>query len=155
MPFRLTVAAAALIVAQAAWAVGPAPTKTWTMSAIAGDRAASAAFGAMKQGHALPAWVTRGGTESPATTVSFGGHDVHVMTACKQHDCGTERIAVLYDPLKKVMYGVLSVSGPKEGAQRLTWLNIGGGNESIDGRTILYAALTGSLENHPDAFNYK
>ena len=30
----------------------------------------------------------------------------------------------------------------------------GGGAESIDGRTILYAALTGSLDNHPQAFNY-
>lgn len=26
---------------------------------------------------------------------------------------------------------------------------------SIDGKTILYAALTGSLDNHPDAFNFK
>ena len=50
---------------------------------------------------------------------------------------------------------MLSVAGPTEGAEKLTWLNIGGGSESIDGRTILYAALTGSLENHPDAFNYK
>ena len=33
-------------------------------------------------------------------------------------------------------------------------LVIGGGAESIDGRTILYAALTGSLDNHPQAFNY-
>lgn len=38
--------------------------------------------------------------------------------------------------------------------ERLTWLGIGGGAESIDGRTILYAALTGSLDNHPQAFNY-
>ena len=43
------------------------------------------------------------------------------------------------------------VSGTVE---RLTWLGIGGGAESIDGRTILYAALTGSLDNHPQAFNY-
>jgi hypothetical protein len=35
----------------------------------------------------------------------------------------------------------------------LTWLTIGGGDESIDGRTILYAALTGSLENHRGQFN--
>ncbi|MBN3749098.1 C-lysozyme inhibitor [Burkholderia sp. Se-20373] len=154
MNVRMPLAAAALLLAQAAWAAGPAPTKTWTMSAIPGDRAASDAFAAMKKGHAVPAWVTNG-TESPATTVVFGGHDVYVMTACKPHRCGSERIAVLYDPQKKVMYGVLSVAGPKEGAEKLTWLNIGGGSESIDGRTILYAALTGSLENHPDAFNDK
>ncbi|VWC11290.1 Inhibitor of vertebrate lysozyme [Burkholderia aenigmatica] len=154
MNVRIPLAAAALILVQAAWAAGPSPAKTWTMSTIPGDRAASEAFAAMKKGHAVPAWVTRG-TESPGSTVVFGGHDVYVMTACKPHDCGSERIAVLYDPQKKVMYGVLSVAGPKEGAEKLTWLNIGGGSESIDGRTILYAALTGSLENHPDAFNYK
>ncbi|VWC19104.1 Inhibitor of vertebrate lysozyme [Burkholderia arboris] len=155
MYIRMPFAAAALFVAQAVWAGSPATTETWTMSAIAGNRAASAAFDAMKKGHQLPAWVVRGGTESPSITVSFGGHDVYVMTACKPHDCSSESIAVLYDPQKNEMYGVLSTVSPKKGTERLTWLNIGGGDESIDGRTILYAALTGSLANHPGAFNYK
>ncbi|MCK3283115.1 C-lysozyme inhibitor, partial [Escherichia coli] len=26
---------------------------------------------------------------------------------------------------------------------------------AIDGKTVLFAALTGSLENHPDGFNFK
>lgn len=26
---------------------------------------------------------------------------------------------------------------------------------SIDGKTVLFAALSGSLDNHPDAFNYQ
>ncbi|WP_254616817.1 Ivy family c-type lysozyme inhibitor [Burkholderia metallica] len=125
------------------------------MSAIAEDRAASTAFKAMTKGHQLPAWVARGGTESPAIAITFGGHDAYAMTACKPHDCGAEQIAVIYDPQQNIMYGVLSVSSAKARTERLTWFNIDGADESADGRTILYAALTGSLENHPGSFNFK
>ncbi|EOQ1650832.1 Ivy family C-type lysozyme inhibitor, partial [Escherichia coli] len=37
---------------------------------------------------------------------------------------------------------------------KLTWLNVNDAL-SIDGKTVLFAALTGSLENHPDGFNFK
>ncbi|MBU9337251.1 C-lysozyme inhibitor [Burkholderia multivorans] len=109
----------------------------------------------MKKARPLPAWTIRSGTESPAVTVSLEGHDVYVMTACKPHDCSSERIAVLYDPKKRAMCGVLSTVSPKASVERLTWLNVSNRDGSIDVRTILYAALTGSLENHPDAFDYK
>ncbi|KVE38017.1 Ivy family c-type lysozyme inhibitor [Burkholderia sp. TSV86] len=157
MRIRMLPAAAVIasFIAPATWADTSANAKQWSLSAIFHDRAAKSAIDAMRKGRALPAWVTKGGTESPAHTVSFEGHDVYVMGACKPHDCGSESIAILYDPQNKVMYGVLSVVGPRAGTERLTWLNIGGGNESIDGKTILYAQLTGSLENHPGAFNYK
>lgn len=36
-----------------------------------------------------------------------------------------------------MMYGVLTVRGPKQGTEHLTWLDIGGGPESVDGRTVL------------------
>jgi hypothetical protein len=126
-----------------------------TFRDIATDPAAAAAFKTMAEGHRLPDWVHGKTVESPGHEVIFGGQKVYVMSACKQHDCGAEQIAVMYDPGKKVMYGVLLSADPNARAEKLTWMNIGGGNESIDGRTILYAALTGSLENHPDAFNYK
>ncbi|SMG00008.1 Ivy family c-type lysozyme inhibitor [Burkholderia singularis] len=145
----------ASLAAPAAWADAPAKTDAWSLSAILHDRAAKSAFDAMKKGQRLPAWVTKGATETPAHAVSFDGHDVYVMSGCKPHDCGSERIAILYDPQKKAMYGVLSVVAPKNDTEHLTWLNIGGGSESIDGKTILYAQLTGSVENHPGAFNYK
>lgn len=126
-----------------------------TFRDIAADPAAAAAFKAMAEGHRLPDWVHGKTVESPGYEVIFGGQKVYVMSACKQHDCGAEQIAVLYDPGKKIMYGVLLSADPATRAEKLTWMNLGGGNESIDGRTILYAALTGSLENHPDAFDYK
>lgn len=134
----------------------------WSLSTIASDHEASAAFDEMRKGHPLPAWVTQDVAESPAQSIVFDGEPTYVMAACKPHDCGAHRIAVMYIPAKKVMYGVLLESHPKISArgiladtETLTWLNIGGGNESIDGKTILYAALTGSLENHRGQFNFK
>ncbi len=126
-----------------------------TFREIAGNPAAAAAFKAMAEGHRLPDWIHGKTVESPGHEVTFEGEKFYVMSACKQHDCGSERIAVMYDPGKKIMYGLLSSADQQAVSEKLTWLNIGPGNEAIDGRTILYAALTGSLENHPDAFNYK
>lgn len=126
-----------------------------TFREIATDPAAAAAFRAMSEGHRLPDWIHGKTVESPSHEIMFDGRKVYVLSACKQHDCGSEQIAVLYDPDGKIMYGLLLVADQKSRTEKLTWLNIGGGKESIDGRTILYAALTGSLENHPDAFNYK
>lgn len=126
-----------------------------TFRDIAKDPVASAAFKAMAKGHRLPDWINGKTVESPGNELMFGGDKVYVMSACKQHDCGDEQIAVLYDPDKKIMYGVLRVADQKTVSEKLTWMNIGPGNEAIDGRTILYAALTGSLGNHPDAFDYK
>ncbi len=41
----------------------------------------------------------------------------------------------------------------KTDQEKLTWLNVSDAL-SIDGKTVLFAALSGSLDNHPDAFNY-
>ncbi|AIO30130.1 Ivy family c-type lysozyme inhibitor [Burkholderia pseudomultivorans] len=127
-----------------------------TLSTVKRDPVASKAFEAMKKDHALPSWVERGGTETRGNSVSFDGRQMVVMTACKPHDCGSERFAILYDPQRNVMYGLLLVVDPKRrDTERLTWMNLRDGGESIDGRAILYAALTGSVANHPDAFNFK
>ncbi|MGL5500582.1 MAG: Ivy family C-type lysozyme inhibitor, partial [Plesiomonas shigelloides] len=50
--------------------------------------------------------------------------------------------------------GVLSRSNEDGTAQQLTWLNVSD-DLSIDGKTVLFAALSGSLANHPDSFNYQ
>lgn len=126
-----------------------------TFREIASDSTAAAALEAMAKGHRLPDWIHGKTVESPGHEIMVGGQKVYVMSACMQHDCGSEQIAVMHDPTKKIMYGLLLVADQKTRSEKLTWLNIGPGNEWIDGRTILYAALTGSLENHPDAFNYK
>lgn len=51
------------------------------------------------------------------------------------------------------MSGVYSVVDENR-PERLTWLNVSDAL-SIDGKTVLFAALSGSLDNHPDAFNYQ
>lgn len=125
----------------------------WSFSAIAKDAQARRAFDAMARGHQLPAWVKKGVVESPAIAVEMAGRTYQVMQACKPHDCADQQIAVMYAPAQGTMYGVLlSRNGNGE---KLAWLNIGGGSESIDGKTILYAALTGSLANHPQAFHFR
>lgn len=118
------------------------------------DQALTAAFDRMAGGHPMPDWLRAGAVTTPAQPVSFGGKDYLAMTVCKQHDCAANQLAMLYAPDSGEAYGLISVQDGK-GAELLTWLNIGGNAESIDGRTILYAALTGSLANHPDAFDYK
>ncbi|MGY5779970.1 Ivy family c-type lysozyme inhibitor [Rhizobium sp. LEGMi135b] len=148
----MAVALASILLAATSASAQDHPT---TFREIAADPAASAAFKAMAKGHKLPDWINGKTVESPGNEVTFGGDRVYVMSACKQHDCGSEQIAVLYDPGKKIMYGVLRAADQKTVSEKLTWMNIGPGNEAIDGRTILYAALTGSLGNHPDAFDYK
>lgn len=76
------------------------------------------------------------------------------MSACKPHDCGAERVAVLWSEKSQQMSGVLSVVNENTTQEKLTWMNVSDAL-SIDGKTVLFAALSGSLENHPDAFNYK
>ncbi|MBJ3816218.1 C-lysozyme inhibitor [Shimwellia pseudoproteus] len=125
-----------------------------TVSSLSSDSATKSSFAAMVKGQHLPAWVARGGTGTPAKTVTLGGNAYQVVSACKPHDCTSERIAVLYTADGKTMTGVFSNVDEKTGTEKLTWLHVPDAL-SIDGKTVLFAALSGSLENHPDAFNYQ
>lgn len=130
------------------------PPELPTLAALDHDAAMTAAFAAMMVNRDAPDWLKGGGVQSPTHEVGFDGKGWLAMTSCKPHDCAAQRIAVIYDPQGNVMYGVLSTTSDDDAAQTLTWLNLGGGAESIDGRTILFAALTGSLENHPTTFDF-
>lgn len=127
---------------------------TLTVSDLATKTDTKAAFKEMASKHKLPEWVTKGGTNSETKNVELNGKKYQVLNACKPHDCGTERIAVLYSPEAKRMSGVLSTVDEEKASEKLVWLNISD-DESIDGKTILFAALTGSLDNHPHSFNFK
>lgn len=67
-----------------------------TLNSLAQDAATRASFNQMVKGHQLPARVTTGGTGSPAQTVKLGSESWQVLSACKPHDCGHERIAVIW-----------------------------------------------------------
>ncbi|WP_347266881.1 Ivy family c-type lysozyme inhibitor [Paracoccus sp. (in: a-proteobacteria)] len=117
------------------------------------DPALTAAYRQLAAGADLPGWLQDGAVTTPGQIVGFGGQEFVAVSACRQHDCAAQRFAMLYDPETGAAFGLLS-SVEGETAEQLRWLGIGGGPESIDGRTILYAALTGSLANHPGAFSY-
>ncbi|WP_299999149.1 Ivy family C-type lysozyme inhibitor [uncultured Cedecea sp.] len=125
-----------------------------TISSLATDKATAAAFKTMVGSQDLPQWVTQGGTTSQNQDVVIDGKKYTVLNSCKPHDCAAESIAVLYSPESKTLAGVFSQLDEQAVVQKLTWLNISD-DLSIDGKTVLFAALTGSLDNHPDSFNFK
>jgi len=125
-----------------------------TISSLANDKATAKAFKTMVGSQKLPEWVTKGGTTSPNQDVVIDGHKYVVLNSCKPHDCAAHSIAVLYSPESRTLAGVLSETDEQSVHQKLTWLNISD-SLSIDGKTVLFAALTGSLDNHPDSFNFK
>ena len=118
------------------------------------DEKMESAFDNMIGDTDLPEWIKSGAVTSPGQRVSFDGKEYLAMTACEQHLCSAHKIAVLYDEQSGTMYGLLTDSEGDSGSEVLTWLNIGGGPESIDGKTLLFAATTGSIENHPQDFQY-
>lgn len=125
-----------------------------TVSDLATNKETKDTFKKMVGKHPLPRWVTQGGTSSRNQQVEIGGKKFMVLNACKPHDCAAQNIAVLYSPESKKMAGVFSTVDEKAFSQTLIWLNIDD-DLSIDGKTVLFAALTGSLDNHPDKFNFQ
>lgn len=101
---------------------------------------------ALPGARALPAWVRQGGTATPVQTVQLDGRDMLLATACKPHDCPTERVALLYDAQGHAMWGLFAqrpenlppAVDPADGSQdRLTWL----GEPIPDRRKLLRDAL--------------
>lgn len=125
-----------------------------TISKLAADQDTKAEFQKMAANQHLPKWVTQGGTDSQGQKVNIAGKQYLVLNSCKPHDCGSQRIAVLYATATKKIAGVFSSVEEKTGNEKLQWLNIPD-DLSIDGKTVLLASLTGSLDNHPDSFNFK
>ena len=79
---------------------------------------------------------------------------VFKVAGVHKFDCGSQRIAVMWSEKSNQMTGLFSTIDEKTSQEKLTWLNVNDAL-SIDGKTVLFAALTGSLENHPDGFNFK
>lgn len=122
-----------------------------TLSTHMQDPAWMARFDAMFGAVAKPDWL-KGATESEGVAVTMDGKPYHVLLACKKHDCANHQLAVLFNG--DAIYGLRFETEDNSPREELTWLNIGGGQESIDGKTILYAAITGSLFNHPEIFAF-
>lgn len=159
MLFRYLAAAAVAIayflpMAFPASAQETAPQIAPSLADLRSDMRMAAAFATMVGESEIPEWIHDKAVTSPGDRVSFGGREYLAMSACEQHLCGPHRMAVLYDEGKAVMYGVIATSDDEAGTESLTWLNIGGGPEGIDGKSLLYATLSGSVTNHPQDFRY-
>lgn len=122
-----------------------------TFSTYRKDPAWEQRFDAMFGRTPKPDWL-RNATESEAVSVTMDGRPYTVLLACKQHDCANHQLVVLFN--REAIYGLRFETTDNSPKEELTWLNIGGGPESIDGKTILYAAITGSLFNHPAMFAF-
>ena len=79
----------------------------------------------------LPDWVRQGGTATPVQVVQVDGRPMQLATACKPHDCPTERVALLYDAQDHAMWGLFAqrpedlapAVDPDDSSQdQLTWL---------------------------------
>ncbi len=113
----------------------------------------SKALTALLSKQKVPNWVKTGGVETPAKQVTLKGNTYQLYTVCQQHNCGNQQFALLYSAKLHQMSGLYVQNNEKNHRETLQWLNISD-ELSIDGKTVLYAAITGSLENHPDAFNF-
>lgn len=125
-----------------------------TITSLLENKETAALFDKMLGTTTPPSWLAKEAVQAPALRAKLGNTEFSVMTACKAHNCASEKVAVMYNSKDKSMYGVIYQANEATTVETLHWLNIGGGDESIDGKTILYAALTGSLDNHPDSFNF-
>lgn len=123
-----------------------------TINKLAANPETSTEFGKMTANHQLPEWVTDGGTHSQNQKVNIDGHPYLVLTSCKPHDCASQRMAVLYATETKKLAGVFSTA--KADDEKLQWLNMSDAL-SVNGKTVLFAALTGSLDNHPGHFSFE
>ncbi|QNK00759.1 Ivy family c-type lysozyme inhibitor [Dyella telluris] len=72
----------------------------------------STAFAALSGADQLPAWAKQGGVATPAQQVTVDGHTLLLATACKPHDCPSERILILYDENTHAMSGLFARRKP-------------------------------------------
>lgn len=134
--------------------VGVQAQGAMTLSEFASEKTIKVEFKKMIRERNLPAWVSEGGVGSLEKTIVTRGTSWRIFSACRPHDCESESVAVMWSEKTKRLAGVFSVIDDKTSQEKLTWINISD-ELSIDGKTILYAALTGTLDNHPGAFNFK
>lgn len=66
------------------------------------------ALQALPGAEALPDWVRKGGTATPAQVVQVEGKAMLLATACRPHDCPSERVALLYDERDHAMWGLFA-----------------------------------------------
>jgi uncharacterized protein len=78
-------------------------------------------FGAILSSKQHPDWITAcgDGVQSPSKSISVGGEQFVIFSACKPHNCPSQQIIVLYNG--KDLYGVL-VNSDEQGNAHPEWI---------------------------------
>jgi len=87
----------------------------------------AAAFKALAKTTRLPSWTSSGGTSAAAEEMEVAGRGLLTVESCAPHDCGTERLVLVYDEQSHAMWGVFARARSdqpeaSEGNDELTWL---------------------------------
>ncbi|WP_232461559.1 Ivy family c-type lysozyme inhibitor [Tatumella citrea] len=149
MTFRIACAAVLLSATALPVVAQPLPG----LSSLLQSQQGRIAFSQLIAGQHLPGWIKKGGVETPMQEVTLDGTTYQLYYSCKPHDCAADRFALIYSPADNSMSGLWSRVDEKNHKEQLRWLNISD-KFSVDGKTVLYAAISGSLANHPHDFNY-
>ena len=99
-----------------------------------------------------PVWL-EGATEAEPVHVTLGETGFTVFLACKKHDCGDHQLVVMASADE--IYALRFEAGEHEGAEQLQWFGLDGEPESQDVKTVIYAAISGSLYNNPARFQWQ
>lgn len=104
------------------------------------------ALQALPGAQALPDWVGKGGTATPVQTVQVDGKPMLLASACKPHNCPSERVALLYDSQNHAMWGLFAqrpdsvpatVDPADDSRDKLSWL----GAPDAPRKALLHEAL--------------
>lgn len=130
-------------------AEGSSANDNITINMLANNSSTRNCVHQMVKANKLPTWVLRNASNFPTLEMTIREERYYVMKACNPDDCEREKIVIAYSPLRNILSGVFAVTDAPE-QQQLKWLGIS--DELPDGKALLFAALSGSLENLYDNF---
>lgn len=129
----------------------------WKFSEIRSNKEAYIVFNEISKNKTMPAWVFNKDImikEQSAHLIKFDGYTAYVMSACSFSTCDREKLAIMYIPKTKEMYGVLLISISKS-KENITWLGLHKSKKPDIAKTILFSALTTTFQNYYWKFSFE
>ena len=130
-------------------AEGSSANDNITINMLANNSSTQNCFHQMVKANQLPTWVIRNASNYPTLEMTIREEHYYVMKACNPDDCEREKIVIAYSPLRNILSGVFAFTETPE-QQQLKWLGIS--DELPDGKALLFAELSGSLEKLRENF---
>lgn len=129
----------------------------WKFSEVRGNKNTLLIFNELIKNQPMPAWVLNKDIvikEQSAHLVKFDGWTTYVMSACSMSNCEREKIAIMYIPKTKEMYGVLSISSSRS-KESITWLGVHKSRKPDIAKTILFSALITTFHDYYWKFSFE